>query len=424
MLTLLRDQDSLTSHLQNRKQALTANLPEIQEILAQINKEGDTAIRKLSLKYDRVEIADIQVQEKQLQKAERDMDINLRPAILQAIENIRLFHEHQHPRGYTYKLKDGTKVSFRWRPVKRVGIYIPGGRYPLFSTAIMNLIPAQVAGVQEIAVCTPPSTNGLPAATVLGVCSLMGITEVYRVGGAQAISAFAYGTESIPAVDKITGPGNIYVSAAKQAVSSFVGIDMIAGPTELVVIADNSADPKKVAVELISQAEHDPQALPILLTDSEALVNVVNNSLNTLLADLVTSATAKKAILDHGFVFLGQSIEECITVANEIAPEHLSLQLKHPNQWIDRLIAGAVFVGSDTPVAWGDYWAGPNHTLPTSGQARFRGQLSVQDFMVPYSVIETDSKAIAISGEQVINIAEKEGLAGHAKSISVRRKND
>jgi histidinol dehydrogenase len=424
MLSIIRDPDSLLTCLQNRQQEISAYFPVVSKILDQIKTGGDRAIRQLTLEFDHVDVQELKISSDQLQRAEQVIDSNLRSVILEAGNNIRAFHKSQLPKGYTMTQTDGTNLSYRWRPIERVGVYIPGGSYPLFSTVLMNVIPAQIAGVRQIVICTPPLNNGRPSDTILAVCSLLGITDVFRVGGVQAIAAMAYGTESIAAVDKITGPGNIYVTVAKQIVSSLVGIDMIAGPTELVIIADKSANPRKIATDLYSQAEHDPQALPILLTDSESIIVEVNRTLQTFLEDLTTSDIAKKSLFNRGFIYSGPSIEECVYIAKKIAPEHVSLQLNEPEKWIDGLIAGTIFMGSETPVAWGDYWAGANHILPTSGQARFKGPLSVQDFMVPYAVIEANVKAINNSGAKVIKMAREEGLSGHAESILLRRTND
>ena len=285
----------------------------------------------------------------------------------------------------------------------------------------MNVIPAQVAGVKEIAVCTPPNQDGFPDKTILATCDLLGINEIYGLGGAQAISALAYGSESVQAVHKITGPGNAYVTAAKQLVSSYVGIDMAAGPTEVIVIADENAKPEYVAAELISQAEHDVNAIAVLLTNSRVCAKQVIKEITRLTAQLITSGTIVQSLMKNGFIFVADSIAECMDISNTIAPEHLSLQTKDASSLKDGAIAGAIFIGSNTPVAWGDYWSGANHTLPTSGQSRYRGPLNVLDFMVPYSIIDS-SNAIANSGEKVIDFANSEGLFGHAESIKVRLK--
>ena len=422
-LPIITSLAELTQRLVRRRQTLDAMAPAVEVILAQVRKDGDAALRELTAQYDGLEVGELAVPASVLAQAETDLPQELKAALSAAAGNIRRFNEALRPRSTSLTQPDGTEVARHWRPVNRVGVYIPGGRYPLLSTVLMNVIPAQVAGVREIAVCTPPGRGGYPSATILGACALLGIKEVYQVGGAQAIGALAYGTATIRPVDKITGPGNAYVAQAKQVVSAFVGIDMLAGPTEVVVLADRTANPRWAAVDLISQAEHDPLAWPVLITDSPDLARGVNRCLDELLEDLPTQATAEAALQGNGLVFLGSDWAACLAAVNIIVPEHLCLQTDRPDQWLDRVQAGAIFVGGNTPVAWGDYWAGPNHTLPTAGQARFRGPLSVSDFLVPYSVIKATPAATRSSGAQVMTLAGQEGLAGHALSIALRREN-
>ncbi len=420
-LPVITSQAELAERLVRRRKSLAATAPSVETILTQVREQGDAALRALTEKYDGIKITELAVPASVLAQAETELSDELKAALSAAAANIRRFHEALRPRSTSLIQPDGTEVAWRWRPVNRVGVYIPGGRYPLLSTVLMNVIPAQVAGVRELAVCTPPGRAGYPSTAILGACALLGIEEVYQVGGAQAVGALAYGTETIRPVDKITGPGNAYVAQAKQLVSATVGIDMLAGPTEVVVLADRTANPRWVAGDLISQAEHDPQAWPVLVTDSPNLGREVNRYLDELLKDLPTRAIAEASLQENGLVFLGSDWAACLAVVNTIAPEHLCLQTDQPEQQVDQVQAGAIFVGGDTPVAWGDYWAGPNHTLPTAGQARFRGPLSVSDFLVPYSVIKATPAATSSSGPQVMTLAEKEGLAGHALSITLRR---
>ncbi len=424
MLQIVRNRDLLADRLRRIRDGLDDDLSVVRRILTRVRNEGDDAVRYFTEKFDRVSIDELRVPAGRLEQAAEALPGSLKKVIKEACENIRRFHELQKPVGYSLTQPDGTETAFRWRAIERVGVYVPGGRFPLFSTVLMNVIPAQVAGVPEIVVCSPPGKEGRPSNEILGTCFLLGVTEVYRVGGVQAIGALAYGTESMAAVYKITGPGNKYVAQAKQAVSGHVGIDMTAGPTELIVIADGETDPRRAAAELLSQAEHDPQAFPVLLTDSENLAGEVNKQLSVLIRKLSTRSTAEQSLEKRGFIFVAGSIEECVRIANSIAPEHLALMVQDPEPWIDKLTAGAIFVGADSPIAWGDYWAGPNHTLPTSGKARIQGPLSVLDFMVPYSVIKADQQVLRNSGEKVMELAATEGLSGHAGSIAVRRKND
>jgi histidinol dehydrogenase len=423
MLTILRDRKAVERHLAKVRKYRESGTSDAAAILAEVRKSGDWAVRDFTARFDGVAITGLRVPSERLERSAAGLPVSLRASLKEAAANIRRFHELQRPTGYSLEQPDGTHVELRWRPIDRVGVYVPGGRFPLFSTVIMNVVPAQVAGVKEIAVGTPPGENGWPSDIVLATCFLLGITEVYRIGGAQAVGALAYGTESIPAVDKLTGPGNVYVTAAKQLVSAEVSIDLPAGPTELAIIADEEADPRIVAAELIAQAEHDVHAFPVLLTDSRHLAVEVNRLLPRLLKVLPSRNTAARALEENGFIFLADTLAECVTIANHLVPEHLSLMVGQPERWVTEVKAGAVFIGSATPVAWGDYWAGPNHTLPTAGRARARGLLSVQDFMVPYSVVRAAGDALRISGDQVMLMAETEGLVGHAQSIAVRREN-
>jgi histidinol dehydrogenase len=419
-LPILSDPEQLAARLKQR-QELDRDIDVVKPILERVRKEGDAALRQFTEDLDGVLLDEIGVSRENLNTAATALNSDLRAAIQGAAENIRRFHERQLPSSYTVTQPDGTEATWDWRPLQRAGAYIPGGRYPLFSTVLMNIIPAQVAGVERIIVCTPPGPEGDPVTALLGVCGLLGIEEVYRVGGAQAVAAMAYGTDTIPAVDKITGPGNRYVTTAKYVVSAMVGIDMLAGPTEVVILADGSAKPSLVAADLIAQAEHDPEAWCALVTDSINLVEAVNVELQEQIKDLSTRETTAAALTGQGFIYLGRDLEQCIEVVNRIAPEHLCLQVAEPDGLVKQVRAGAIFIGSMTPVAWGDYWAGPNHILPTSGQARFRGPLSVMDFLVPFSVVSVSEQALETSGEQVQLLSRQEGLVGHEHSIALRR---
>ena len=424
ILPIIIDESQLDERLERRRQALDYGSAPVTDIMVQVKEQGDRALRELTEKFDGVRIDDPAVPARMLEAGRESLSGQMEAAILAAAANIRAFHERQLPRDFTVTQQDGLEAGWHWRPIQRIGAYIPGGRYPLLSTILMNVIPAQAAGVGEIAVCTPPGPSGYPAEAILGTCALMGVKEVYRVGGAQAIAALAYGTESIRAVDKITGPGSIYVTCAKEAVASRVGIDMVAGPSEVVVLADGSANPRWVAGDLISQAEHDPLAWSVLVTDSPDLAREVNRHLAELLEDLATRPIAEASLKGHGFIFLGEDMTACVAAVNRIAPEHLCLQTTWPEELLGRVRAGAIFIGGETPVAWGDYWAGPNHTLPTAGQARFRGPLSVYDFLVPYSVIRAGVRTTRASGDKLKALAELEGLAGHALSIALREGSD
>ena len=423
MVQLLKEKLQLLNCVEKHRSTFASDSLMVQKIISVISEKGDKGVREFTNKFDGVDVCDLRVSDEMLLDAKIQSDSKLQKAVLQASDNIRLFHEKQLPEGFDIRQSDGTKVSFRWRPIERVGVYIPSGNFPLFSTVLMNVIPAQVAGVKEIIVCTPPGKNGLPNPAIMEVCRMLGIKNVFQVGGAQAIAAMAVGTESIPKVDKIVGPGNRYVAAAKQIVSNRVGIDMIAGPTELVIIADETADPNWIAADLISQAEHDTDALTILLSPDKSIIEKTISKIQSLLEHLETKIIAEESLQNNGFSFKAESLDECIDLSNIIAPEHVSLHVVEPETYQDILIAGAIFLGSETPVAWGDYWAGPNHTLPTSGAARYKGLLSVFDFLVSYSIIQAKD-ADLLSFDAVISMAEAEGLAGHALSAKLRKGDD
>ena len=415
MLHILQNQIVLNQQLDCRK---LSQMVDVSKILKNVSENGDQAIINYMKEFDGVSVSSIPFPIGDFTPKEKSNNTELLQA---TAENIRKFHQRQFPASFTFVQKDGTCAEWKWRPIERVGIYVPGGRFSLVSSLLMNVIPAQVAGVKEIAVCTPPNKNGLPNASILNACKILSINEIYSVGGAQAIAALAYGTESISSVNKIVGPGNAYVAAAKQAVSSFVGVDMNAGPTEIVIIADENANPAYVAADLISQAEHDSEAIAILLTDSNKLAESVNKQIKIQIENLSTKEIVKKSFEKHGIIFLGKTISDCVKISNKIAPEHLSIQVKNTDIYLDQLIAGAIFLGDKSPIVWGDYWAGPNHTLPTGGHAKFRGPLNTMDFMVPYSIIDASS-ALDTSAEKVSNLAKLEGLNGHANSVDIRRK--
>ena len=424
LLPVYNDSGRLAAWRQNRLTATDDVAAAVADILRQVRSGSDETLLRLTAKFDKVHIDSIDVSAEQVAEAGAQLHTRLGEAFMNAGANIRRFHQRQMPPEYDLEQPDGTLASWRWRPIKRVGIYVPGGRHPLASSLLMAAIPAQVAGVEQLVVCTPPQADGELDPAILGLCGLLGIDQVYRIGGAQAIGALAYGTNKNRPVDKIVGPGNIYVAEAKLQVAREVGIDMAAGPTEVVIWADATAEAQLVAADLISQAEHDPQAIAILVTNQPELATAVNELLETVLPSLPTRATVQESLENHGSIYVGADQNECLAVVNSLAPEHLCLQIENPRELIDKVVAGAIFIGNSTPVAWGDYWAGPNHTLPTRGQAHFRGPLSVLDFLVPYSVIESPPGAIDSSGETVMRLARAEGLAGHARSIAERIGNE
>ena len=414
MLRSFHHKSELLNTISVQHESSMEDLQLVEEIISSVRDHGDEALIEFSQKFDRILLDDIKVNIPSIKIEESA----LKSAIQQSSENIKAFHRKQMPKPIDQQQEDGTNVSLKWRSIKKVGVYIPGGNYPLLSTVLMNVIPAQVAGVEKIIVCTPPQSNGEIDPLILAVCQYLGIQDIYCIGGAQAIAALAYGTETIPKVNKIVGPGNRYVSAAKQCVSNRVGIDMVAGPTELVVIADKSANPTFVASDLISQAEHDKDAFTFLLSTDKNIIENTKSEIFRLLKTLKTKNTATESFINNGFEFLADSLAECIKISNLIAPEHLSIQTVDSDTLSDKCIAGAIFIGEQTPVAWGDYWAGPNHTLPTSGTAQYRGLLNVLDFLVPYSVTTANNNQQSI--QAISTMAEAEGLMGHALSANLR----
>ncbi len=393
----------------------------VRDILADVKKNGDDALKKYTLLLDRAELSSLAVTEAEIKAALSKTDSRLLFTMRQAAENIRAFHQKQRREGFVMSEREGVLLGQRILPIDRVGIYIPGGTASYPSTVLMNAIPAKIAGVSEIIMVTPPGPDGSVAALILAAAHIAGVDKIFKVGGAQAIAALAYGTESIPRVDKITGPGNMYVATAKRQVYGLVDIDMVAGPSEILVIADGSADPFFVAADLLSQPEHDPMAAAILLTTSEQLAIAVQSEVSRQLSLLPRRTIAEKSILDHGRIVVVSSLREAAQWSNEIAPEHLELCVEEPFALLALIRhAGSVFLGHYTPEALGDYFAGPNHTLPTNGTAKFASPLSVDDFIKKSSFVYYTKEALREVQEQIVFFAQNEGLDAHAKSISMR----
>ncbi len=418
MFNIFHNKSDLLNTISIQQELSVKDLQLVEEIILSVRGRGDKAILDYTQQFDRVLLDDIKANK----SAFKLEDTGIIKTINQASENIKAFHQKQMPKEFDHQQEDGTEVSFKWRPIKKVGIYIPSGNYPLLSTVLMNVIPAQVAGVDQIIICTPPQSDGKIDPYILSVCQYFEIKDIFQVGGAQAIAAMALGTETIPKVNKIVGPGNRYVATAKQYVSNRVGIDMVAGPTELVIIADESANPTFIAGDLLSQAEHDKDAFTLLLCTQKSTIDNTKDEIIRLLKSLNTKDIATESFLNNGFAFLTNSIDECIEISNHIAPEHLSIQTKNMESLQYKCIAGAIFLGNETPVAWGDYWAGPNHTLPTSGAAHYRGLLNVLDFLVPFSVTKASTNQKSI--QAISSLAETEGLMGHALSVRLREGDD
>lgn len=396
----------------------------VRSILENVRRHGDRALLRYTQKFERHRPRSIEVSRREIAEAYRKAGRRELASLKLAASRIRSFHLEQArrlPRSWKNR-KGGGLLGERVLPLDRVGIYVPGGLAAYPSTVLMNAIPAKVAGVREV-VMVSPWTNGKVNPYTLIAADLAGVDRVFKIGGAQAIAAMAYGTKSIPAVDKIVGPGNAYVAAAKRLVFGKVGIDMIAGPTEIVVVADERADPEHVAADLLSQAEHDPMAVPVLLTHSEKLIQAVQEALERQLKDLQRREILGKSIHDRGVAVRTKNLIESILLSNQFAPEHLSLQIRNAEKALPKIRnAGAIFLGPLSPVAFGDYIAGPNHVLPTSGTARFSSPLGVGDFLKRSSVIGIGEKAFEKLAPTVIKLAKIEGLTAHAASVQIRLK--
>ena len=395
----------------------------VRKILNDVKTKGDQAVLALTYKYDRhkLPLEQIQVSEVEIRAAYKEVKGEELNALKEAAERIRLFHERQKQDSWTYE-SAGITLGQMVRPIEVAGIYVPGGKASYPSSVLMNAIPAKVAGVERVVMCSP-FPDGKTRPHVLVAADLAGVTEIFKIGGAQAVAAMAFGTNTIPRVDKIVGPGNIFVALAKRLVFGMVDIDMIAGPSEILIIADSSADPAFVASDLLSQAEHDEDAVPILVTPDEKLALNVQKELMSQVKTLSKRVIAEASLENNCYLFVTSTLEEAINIANKIAPEHLELSIENPEKWVKKVkSAGAVFMGHYTPEAMGDYLAGPNHVLPTSGTARFSSPLGVYDFIKRTSLISYTKKALKNCGKTVTMLAEMEDLGGHANSVKLRMK--
>lgn len=393
----------------------------VEAIIAEVRAKGDKALFSYTEQFDGVKLNDFQVTEAEIEAAYKEVDESIVEAIREAIKNIRSFHEQQKRQSWFTTNEDGTILGQKITPLDSVGVYVPGGKAAYPSSIMMNVIPAQVAGVQEIVMVSPPQKDGSWAAGVLVTARELGVKNMYKIGGAQAVAALAYGTESIPNVDKIVGPGNIYVALAKRAVFGQVDIDMIAGPSEIVVLADEKANPVYIAADLLSQAEHDEMASSILVTPSQRLAEEVAKEVEAQLAVLPRKDIAEASIRDYGAIYVVADLEEAISVVNKLAPEHLELLTEKPMELLGSIRhAGAIFLGDYSSEPVGDYFAGPNHVLPTNGTARFSSPLNLDDFVKKSSVISYSKKALFEHGDKIVALARLEGLEAHARAIEKR----
>ena len=425
-LRIVRDPEQAQTELQ-RLSSRTAQTQQsearerVDAILAAVRNRGDAAIADFTEQFDGFRPLPMAVPQEELEQAWTTLPTNLRDALELAHRRITDFHQRQRPADLAVTGPHGEQLGRRWRPVQRAGLYVPGGRAAYPSTVLMNAVPARVAGVKELVICSPAARDGKVNPVVLAAAHLAGVKTVFRLGGAQAIAAMAYGSESVPKVDVISGPGNLYVTLAKQAVYGQVAIDSLAGPSEVLVIADHSAQPDQVAADLLAQAEHDPLAAAVLITTDHALADGINAAVAEQLTNHPRREICEAALRDWGLVVVCDDLESCARLSDSFAPEHLELLVERPEPLADRIQnAGAIFLGPWSPEAVGDYLAGPNHTLPTCGAARFSGALSVETFMRHTSLIGFNRAALEATGSAVQELATSEGLHSHAESVRRR----
>lgn len=406
-----------------RKYSETADVSEVvKKIIERVQQDGDQALYQLIKEIDHVTLDTLAVSESEIEAALKGVSPELLKVMEQAKENILSFHQKQVRQGFVSTEPNGVVMGQRIIPLARVGVYVPGGTAAYPSTVLMDVLPAKIAGVKKIVMMTPTDSEGNVPAAILAAASIAGVDEIYKVGGAHGVAALAYGTETIPKVDKIVGPGNIYVATAKRMVYGEVDIDMIAGPSDVLIVADHSANPRWIASDLLAQAEHDTLAQAILVTTEETLIEKVQSELEQQLAVLPRKEIAGAAIENTGKIILVKDLEEAISIANQIAPEHLELSVSEPFALLGKVEnAGSVFLGHHTPEVLGDYFAGPNHTLPTEGTARFYSPLSVDDFIKKSSYLYYTEEAMKEAASAVELFAETENLIGHARSMKVRR---
>lgn len=394
----------------------------VADILADVKENGDTAVKAYCAKFDKAELTSLEVTPEEIQEAISQVEPEFLDILREAAENIRAFHSRQVRNSFVIADKPGIVLGQKITPIEKVGVYVPGGTAAYPSTVLMDTIPAKIAGCPQLVMVTPPGRDGKVNPAILAAASIAGVNRIFKVGGAQAIAALAYGTESIPKVDKIVGPGNAFVAEAKKQVFGRVSIDMIAGPSEILVIADGKSNPVHVAADLLSQAEHDKLASAVLVTDSEKLALAVQVELERQLPLLPRQEIARASIENNGKIIVAETLMAGIEIANEIAPEHLELQVDDPFSYLDAIQnAGSIFLGRSCPEALGDYFAGPNHTLPTSGTARFSNPLSVDDFVKKSQFSYYTPEALAKAADKIAAFAEKEGLRAHGRSVTIRK---
>lgn len=425
ILTLTNEtkQDILNDLLKRSPNNYTQYESTVNEIIGRVRSEGDKAVFDYTLQFDKFALTpeNIKVTREEIDEAYAKLDDKLLDVIRQSAENIRVFHQKQLRNSWFDAKEDGTILGMKITPIARAGVYVPGGKAAYPSSVLMNVIPAKVAGVGEIIMTTPPGADGKVNPGTLAAADIAGVDTIYKVGGAQAIAAMAFGTKSIPKVDKVTGPGNIFVALAKKAVYGYVSIDSIAGPSEILVLADETANPRYVAADLLSQAEHDELASAILITTSEELAKRVSEEVDGFVKELARAEIIKKSLDNYGYILLAKDLSDAIDAVNAIASEHLEILTKNPFEIMTRIRnAGAIFLGEYASEPLGDYYAGPNHILPTNGTAKFFSPVNVDDFIKKTSIISYSREALEKVHENIELFAQNEGLTAHANSIKVR----
>jgi histidinol dehydrogenase len=420
----VNNEEEILEIIKNREEDLDV-INDVKLILEEVKKDKDKAIIKFNKLFDKVDITNLKVSKEEIDEAFKLVEEDFIEAIKGSIENVKKYHEKQVKNGYSIIEKNGVFMGQLVTPLQRVGVYVPGGTASYPSSVVMNVIPAKIAGVSEIVMVTPPKNDGSINSYILVAASLAGVSEIYKVGGAQSIGALAYGTETIKNVDKIVGPGNIYVAMAKKLVFGTVDIDMVAGPSEILVIADENSNSKYIAADLMSQAEHDKRAASILLTTSEKLYNEVLEEINIQIKDLERKDIIEESLKNYGMAVICEDINKCIELSNKIAPEHLELMIENPLEYLGSVKnAGSIFLGYYSPEPLGDYYAGPNHVLPTNGTARFSSPLSVDSFIKKSSYLYYSKEELQKVSKNIMILAEKEGLTAHRNSVKVRVNND
>ena len=421
MIRILKESETKREAIFAREDPVGSVEEPVRDIIAQVRAKGDEALKRYTKEFDGVDITSVEVGQGAIDEGFRMADPMLVDILYRASERVAAFHQHQVRNSFLVNGEDGILMGQKIIPLERVGLYVPGGTAAYPSSVIMNCIPAKLAGVKEIVMVTPPGKDGKIPPNILAAARICGVNRVFRVGGAQAIAALAYGTESVPRVDKIVGPGNQFVAEAKKQVFGKVGIDMVAGPSEILVIADGKCDPRIVAADLLSQAEHDKNASAVLVTDSEALAVAVQAAIEEQLPKLRREEIARASIDTNGKIIVADNLDTAVEIANEIAPEHLEVCVDQPFDYLDKIKnAGSIFLGRNCPEALGDYFAGPNHTLPTSGTARFSSPLSVDDFVKKTQYTYYTRPALEKAQPTVSIFAKQEGLTAHARSIDIR----